>query len=176
MLIDVRETQEYEGGRLPNAIHIPLSQLASRGDELARYAGRPVIAYCMIGQPQPDGERGARAPRLQGRLQPAGRLPGLEGRGAAGGEVTLPTVTMYSTAVCPYCIQAERFLKAKGVTTIATIRVDLDPGARRTMMERTGRRTVPQIYIDDFHVGGYEDLVALDHAGRLAPLLAGRAA
>lgn len=80
---------------------------------------------------------------------------------------------MYSTAACPYCIQAERFLKAKGVTTIATIRVDLDPGARRRMMERTGRRTVPQIYVDDFHVGGYEDLVALDHAGRLAPLLAG---
>jgi glutaredoxin 3 len=80
---------------------------------------------------------------------------------------------MYSTAACPYCIQAERFLKAKGVTTIATIRVDLDPGARRRMIERTGRRTVPQIYVDDFHVGGYEDLVALDHAGRLAPLLAG---
>jgi glutaredoxin 3 len=82
---------------------------------------------------------------------------------------------MYSTASCPYCVQAERFLKAKGVTRIATIRVDLDPGERRAMMERTGRRTVPQIYIDDFHVGGYEDLVALDHAGGLAPLLAGAA-
>jgi len=82
---------------------------------------------------------------------------------------------MYSTASCPYCIQAERFLKAKGVTGIATIRVDLDPVERRAMMERTGRRTVPQIYIDDVHVGGYEDLVALDHAGRLAGLLAGEA-
>ena len=81
---------------------------------------------------------------------------------------------MYSTAVCPYCIQALRFLRAKGVTDVATIRVDLDPALRRTMMERTGRRTVPQIYIDDFHVGGYDDLVALDHAGSLAPLLAGR--
>jgi glutaredoxin 3 len=80
---------------------------------------------------------------------------------------------MYTTAVCPYCIQAERFLKAKGVADIARIRVDLEPALRRTMMERTGRRTVPQIYIDDFHVGGYEDLVALDRAGRLAPLLAG---
>ena len=79
---------------------------------------------------------------------------------------------MYSTAVCPYCIQALRFLKAKGVTDVATIRVDHDPAMRRAMMERTGRRTVPQIYIDDFHVGGYDDLVALDHAGRLAPLLA----
>ena len=82
---------------------------------------------------------------------------------------------MYSTAVCPYCIQALRFLKAKGITAVTTIRVDLDPAMRRTMMERTGRRTVPQIYIDDYHVGGYDDLVALDHAGRLAPLLAGKA-
>jgi glutaredoxin 3 len=79
---------------------------------------------------------------------------------------------MYTTAACPYCIQAERFLKAKGVQEIAKIRVDLEPGLRRAMMERTGRRTVPQIYIGDFHVGGYEDLVALDHGGRLAPLLA----
>jgi glutaredoxin 3 len=83
---------------------------------------------------------------------------------------------MYTTAVCPYCLQAERFLKAKGIVEIAKIRVDLDPVLRRAMMERTGRRTVPQIYVDDFHVGGYEDLVALDHAGRLAPLLAGEAA
>lgn len=88
----------------------------------------------------------------------------------------MPTVTMYTTAVCPYCIQAERFLHAKGVADIAKIRVDLDPGLRRAMMERTGRRTVPQIYIGDVHVGGYDDLVALDHAGRLAPLLAGEAA
>jgi glutaredoxin 3 len=79
---------------------------------------------------------------------------------------------MYTTAVCPYCIQAERFLKARGVTDIAKIRVDVDPALRRAMMERTGRRTVPQIYIDDRHVGGFEDLVALDHAGHLAPLLA----
>ena len=85
----------------------------------------------------------------------------------------MPTVTMYSTAVCPYCVQAERYLKAKGVTEIAKIRVDLEPALRRAMMDRTGRRTVPQIYVDDVHVGGYEDLVALDHAGRLAPLLAG---
>lgn len=85
----------------------------------------------------------------------------------------MPAVTMYTTAICPYCIQAERYLKAKGVTEIAKLRVDLDPALRRAMMERTGRRTVPQIYIDAFHVGGYEDLVALDHAGRLAPMLAG---
>jgi glutaredoxin 3 len=88
--------------------------------------------------------------------------------------VTVPTITMYTTAVCPYCIQAERYLKAKGVAAIDYVRVDLDPTLRQAMMQRTGRRTVPQIYIDAFHVGGYEDLVALDRAGRLEPLLAGR--
>jgi glutaredoxin 3 len=87
--------------------------------------------------------------------------------------MTVPRITMYSTAVCPYCIQAERYLRAKGVTDIDYLRVDLDPELRRKMMERTGRRTVPQIYIDTFHVGGYEDLVALDRSGGLLPLLAG---
>jgi glutaredoxin 3 len=74
--------------------------------------------------------------------------------------------------VCPYCIRAETYLRAKGVGDIDKIRVDLDPVRRVEMMERTGRRTVPQIYIGDRHVGGYEDLVALDRAGGLAPLLA----
>jgi glutaredoxin 3 len=82
-------------------------------------------------------------------------------------------VMMYSTAVCPYCIRAESFLRAKGVGDIAKVRIDLDPQRRAEMMERTGRRTVPQIYIAGQHVGGYEDLVALDRAGKLAPLLVG---
>jgi glutaredoxin 3 len=81
-------------------------------------------------------------------------------------------VTMYSTAMCPYCNFAERLLHAKGVSEIAKIRVDLEPARRVEMMSRTGRRTVPQIYIGEFHVGGYEDLVALDRAGRLEPMLA----
>lgn len=83
----------------------------------------------------------------------------------------MATVTMYSTGVCPYCVQAERLLAAKGVAAIDKIRVDLEPARRQEMMERTGRRTVPQIYIGEFHVGGYDDLVALDRAGRLDPLL-----
>ncbi len=82
-------------------------------------------------------------------------------------------VTMYATATCPYCIQAERLLKAKGVQDIRKVRVDLEPGLRQKMMEMTGRRTVPQIYIGDTHIGGYDDMVALDRAGRLEPLLAG---
>jgi len=87
--------------------------------------------------------------------------------------MTTPAITMYSTAFCPYCVQAERFLRSKGVEAIEFIRVDLDPALRRSMMERTGRRTVPQIFIGDTHVGGFDDLAMLEHAGRLAPLLAG---
>ncbi len=80
---------------------------------------------------------------------------------------------MYSTAVCPYCVRAEQLLKSKGVTEIEKIRVDLDPALREEMMQRTGRRTVPQIYIGTTHVGGYDDLATLDRAGKLDPLLAG---
>lgn len=80
-------------------------------------------------------------------------------------------VTMYCTSVCPYCIRAEMLLKQRGVTDIHKIYVDRDPGQRAVMMQRTGRRTVPQIYIDDRHVGGYDDLSALDRAGGLTPLL-----
>jgi glutaredoxin 3 len=82
-------------------------------------------------------------------------------------------VVLYSTAVCPYCVRAERLLEAKGVTVIEKIRVDLDPEQRMLMMQRTGRRTVPQIYIGDTHVGGFDDLHALDQAGGLDPLLKG---
>lgn len=81
-------------------------------------------------------------------------------------------VLMYSTAVCPYCVRAESYLRAKGVGDIEKIRVDLEPARRVEMMQKTGRRTVPQIYIGERHIGGYEDLVALDRAGGLAELLA----
>ena len=78
---------------------------------------------------------------------------------------------MYSTGVCPFCQMAERLLRSKGVTEIDKIRVDLEPARRQEMMERTGRRTVPQIYVGDRHVGGYDDLSALDRSGGLDPLL-----
>ena len=84
-------------------------------------------------------------------------------------------ITMYSTGVCPYCQRAEMLLKSKGVTEIEKIRIDLDPARRSEMMEKTGRRTVPQIYIGEVHVGGFDDLAALDRAGGLEPLLRGRA-
>jgi glutaredoxin 3 len=80
-------------------------------------------------------------------------------------------VKMYGTGSCPYCQMAERLLRAKGVTTIEKIRVDLEPARRAEMVERTGRRTVPQIYVGATHVGGYDDLAALDDAGELDALL-----
>ncbi len=79
---------------------------------------------------------------------------------------------MYSTAACPFCMMAERLLRSRGVEEIEKIRVDLDPQARLEMMEKTRRRTVPQIYIGATHVGGFDDLSALDRAGKLAGLLA----
>ena len=82
-------------------------------------------------------------------------------------------VKMYTTAVCPYCIRAKQILKSKGVEQIEEIRIDSDPGARATMMEITRRRTVPQIFIGDTHVGGCDDLIALDGRGGLVPLLQG---
>jgi glutaredoxin 3 len=81
---------------------------------------------------------------------------------------------MYTTAVCPYCQMAERLLRAKGVE-LEKVRVDLEPARRAEMMEKTGRRTVPQIYVGETHVGGYDDLAALDRAGKLDPLLNGGA-
>lgn len=82
-------------------------------------------------------------------------------------------VRMYSTGVCPFCVMAERLLLSRGVTEIQKIRVDLEPDQRAEMMRITGRRTVPQIYIGDTHVGGYDDLAALDRAGQLITLLQG---
>ena len=80
-------------------------------------------------------------------------------------------VTMYTTGVCPFCRMAERLLESKGVGSIDQVRIDLEPEKRMEMMQKTGRRTVPQIYIGDTHVGGFDDLAALDHAGKLDELL-----
>ena len=87
-------------------------------------------------------------------------------------EKSVQKVLMYATAACPYCIRAEQLLRSKGVQEIEKIRVDLDPARRDEMMARTGRRTVPQIYIGTTHVGGCDDLYALNQAGKLDALLA----
>jgi glutaredoxin 3 len=84
-----------------------------------------------------------------------------------------PKVLMYVTGMCPYCVRAEALLKRKGVTSIEKVRIDLDADQRDAMMARTSRRTVPQIFIGDMHVGGYDELYELEHAGKLDPLLRG---
>jgi glutaredoxin 3 len=89
------------------------------------------------------------------------------------GSAAKQTVTMYTTAVCPFCLQAKALLRQRGVAELDEVRVDLDPAQRVAMMQRTGRRTVPQIYIGAVHVGGCDDLVALDRRGGLLPLLVG---
>ena len=83
----------------------------------------------------------------------------------------MQAVKMFTTAVCPYCIRAKQVLKSKGVSAIEEVRIDVDPAAREHMMQITGRRTVPQIFIGDTHVGGCDDLIALDGKGALVPLL-----
>ena len=83
-------------------------------------------------------------------------------------------ISMYSTGVCPYCRRAEVLLKSRGVTEIEKIRIDLEPARRNEMMQKTGRRSVPQIYIGEVHVGGFDELAALDRAGKLEPLLRGQ--
>ena len=83
----------------------------------------------------------------------------------------MAAVKMYTTLVCPFCIRAKMLLKQRGVDQIDEVRVDLNPAERQAMMQRTGRRTVPQIFIGDTHVGGCDDLIALDQRGGLTPLL-----
>ena len=85
----------------------------------------------------------------------------------------MQNVKMYTTQVCPYCVRAKALLQQRGVSQIEEIRVDLDPTQRTHMMDITGRRTVPQIFIGDTHVGGCDDLIALDQSGGLMPLLSG---
>ena len=90
---------------------------------------------------------------------------------SAAGEMSKANVLMYCTRVCPYCVRAESLLKRKGIQEIEKIRIDLQPDSRIQMMEKTGRRTVPQIYINGVHVGGYDDLEAMDRTGELDDLL-----
>ncbi len=85
----------------------------------------------------------------------------------------MSAVRMYTTQVCPYCVRAKALLRQRGVDAIEEIRIDLDPGQRDRMIELTGRRTVPQIFIGSTHVGGCDDLIALDRSGGLLPLLGG---
>jgi glutaredoxin 3 len=101
---------------------------------------------------------------------------GLQPAPEHGTMLHMNSVRMYTTQVCPFCLRAKALLKQRGVAAIDEIRIDLDPAQRDRMVELTGRRTVPQIFIGDTHVGGCDDLIALDQKGGLAPLLQGAAA
>ena len=90
--------------------------------------------------------------------------------------MNMPTILMYTTATCPFCIRAEQLLRARGVVEIEKVRIDEDTARLDEMIEKTGRRTVPQIFIGNTHVGGCDDLIALDQAGKLVPMLAGEGA
>ena len=90
-------------------------------------------------------------------------------------EASTPAITIYSTAVCPYCVMAKNFLKSKG-RTWNEVRIDLDPAEREKMIAKDNRTSVPQIFVGEVHVGGYDDMIALHRAGKLEPLLAGGAA
>src|SRR5690606_38418111 len=94
------------------------------------------------------------------------------GAAAPGGS---PAITVYTSAMCGYCVAAKNFLKSRGLDW-DEVRVDLDPAERTRLVERTGRTTVPQIFVGDVHVGGYDDMMALHRAGKLEPLLAGEGA
>ena len=100
-----------------------------------------------------------------------GRALGECGMSFSRTPITMNAVRMYTTQVCPYCLRAKALLKQRGVEVIEEIRIDLDAAAREHMMSTTGRRTVPQIFIGDTHVGGCDDLIALDQRGGLMPLL-----
>ena len=114
----------------------------------------------------------------QAYLQPIQEMLGFRYHGLAEikssvGEIIMVKVTMYCTEVCPYCVRAEQLLKKRGVTEIEKIRIDLLPEQRDIMVAKTGRRTVPQIYIGEHHVGGFDDMAELDSQGGLVPLLQG---
>src|SRR5512135_2515506 len=118
--------------------------------------------------------RGLRIARQAG-LWPCGqferRYHRLAESKSATGEI-MAKIVMYCTAVCPYCVRAEQLLQRKGIKEIEKIRIDLQPEMREVMIEKTNRRTVPQIFINGEHVGGYDDMAALDRAGKLDPMLA----
>jgi glutaredoxin 3 len=125
-------------------------------------------------RPIPEGLGTGAKTRVFGGWRFRGWRSSLEGCRLAIGKVRedMPQVMMYSTQVCPYCVMAEKLLLKKGVSNLEKVLIDRDPSQREVMMTRTGRRTVPQIYIGETHVGGYDDLVALERAGKLDPLLA----
>jgi len=144
VVVDVCEPGEFAAGHVGGAKNVPLDQ---------RW---PSPRNWVTSRPNP---------------WPAAWQPGKRLTFRWKKDKTMQAVKMYTTAVCPYCVQAKRVLKSKGVEHIEEVRIDANPDERMKMMEITGRRTVPQIFVGDTHVGGCDDLMALDSRGGLLPLL-----
>ncbi len=176
LLLDVREQAEYAQAHILNARGLPLSQLEARIGDIEKFKDKPLDRVLRHRQSFEYSRRNAEKARLFQRGHSERRFCGLAASRSAGAEIGafMPTIRMYSTAVCPFCQRAEMLLKSKGVAEIEKIRVDLDSARRDEMIQKTGRRTVPQIYIGAVHVGGFDDLAALDRAGKLDALLLGQ--
>ena len=176
LVLDVRSSGEYAAGHIANARHLPEAQVAERIKELDKHRARPIIVSCSTGSRAPAVSNLLRKQGLPRRSRCAaasrrGSRRACRWKRAERTRGMAQKITMYSTGVCPFCQMAERLLRSKGVAAIVKIRVDLEPERRVEMMEKTGRRTVPQIYIGERHVGGFDELAALDRAGGLDPLL-----
>jgi glutaredoxin 3 len=191
VLVDVSEPGEYATGHASGARNVPLGQLEGSKD-LPSNKALPLLVMCPTGARRPCGRAAAQGRLRKGRGRdrrhrrlargPAAHLqsrrenrlsrrPGIHPRTPTTEGPRMTAVKMYTTQVCPYCVRAKALLKQRGVEQIDEIRIDLDPAQRDHMVALTGRRTVPQIFIGDTHVGGCDDLVALDQRGALLPLL-----
>ena len=172
LVLDVRNPEEFAEGTHPERAQHPAAQLD------ARVRHRPLQGEAghrglRIRQPLGAAAAGCASRGFSQVFNTERRYLGVAAGGPASGEIArMPKVLMYATGSCPFCVRAQMLLKAKGVTDIEKIRVDLDLQQREVMMQKTGRRTVPQIFIGGTYVGGYDDLAALDRAGKLDPLLA----
>jgi glutaredoxin 3 len=178
LVLDVRETGEWSAGHIPAPATSRWAQLDKRMSELEKFKDKPIIIFCATGN---------RSSSACGQLKKgmASRRSSASVAGISAWRACQPSahhqvlnrsamskVLMYSTAVCPYCVRAEQLLTRKGVTDIEKVRVDLEPERREEMMQKTGQRTVPQIYIGETHVGGCDDLYELERQGKLDALLA----
>ncbi len=180
MLLDISDPAEFASGHPAGARNVPLAAL-EKSDDLPKNKALPVVVVCQTGS---RASRGVAILRKLGyeNAQPDGRRAGRLARGQSAGREdglklhSKPIEPCHPSRSSPprparICIHAKQLLRQRGVETLDEIRVDLDPGQRKVMMELSGRRTVPQIFIGDAHVGGCDDLIALDQAGKLLPML-----
>ncbi len=177
-IVDVRSAAEFGSGTLRHARNIPLPDVAEQAPNLPK--DKPAIVVCETGRrasrrPSSCARRGSRRSSYWRADFRPGVLPGCRSTSSRyeRGNTMSARVRMYSTAYCGYCRRAEALLLARGVKDIEKLAVDQDPQLLAEMVQKTGRRTVPQIFINEHHVGGYDELAAIDRKGTLQELLAG---